>query len=182
LKGSGDKGDELMAASWEHTFRNRMLRFEADRSSRSEEVAVSIKVRVAMGCFHREHSPHAFEIIDRQLLSIPMTDQEFSFEEHESGPELLVYLAMTTAGIALAKSVVDLIITIIKARSESVKKGDRASAPVELIVRRVEKGGELREEMVLRIGHNDPINPQDIEERLKDAAAKLLRTDKDVNG
>ncbi|SPF41422.1 hypothetical protein SBDP1_340001 [Syntrophobacter sp. SbD1] len=132
-----------------------------------------------MGCFHREHSPHAFEIIDRQLLAIPMTDQEFSFEEHESGPELLVYLAMTTAGITLAKSVIDLIITIIKARAKGVKKGDTRSAPIELIVRRVEKDGEIREEMVLRIGHNDPINPQDIEERLKDAAEKVLRTDKD---
>jgi hypothetical protein len=159
-----------------------MRRFEASRASRAVEVAVSIKVRVVSGCFHREHSPHAFEIIDRQLLSIPGSEQEFSFEEHESGPELLVYLAVTTAGITLVKSVIDLIITIIKARSESVKKGDRPSDPIELIVRRVEMGGEFREEIVLRIGHDDPINPQDIEERLKDAAAKLLRTDKDVKG
>ena len=54
------------------------------------------------------------EIIDHHLFSIQPEDRTFSFQEHESGPEILVYLAVTTAGIALAKQRIDLIITIIQ--------------------------------------------------------------------
>src|SRR5262249_27779034 len=124
-----------MTISWEHTFRHRMRSFEAHRSPQPGEVAVSLKVRVVSGCFHREHSPHAYAIIDQKLLAIPVADREFVFEEHESGPEILVYLAVITAGTTLAKSVIDLVTTIIKARAESVKKGDRPSDPIELIIR-----------------------------------------------
>lgn len=125
------------------------------------------------GCFHREHSPHAYEIIDRYLNGITETDRVFAFEEHESGPEVLVYLAVTTAALALTKSVVDLITTILKARSESVKKGDHPREPVELIVRKVNKIGEVDEIKVLRIGHEEPIDESLIKEKL-DAAAKQL--------
>jgi hypothetical protein len=37
------------------------------------------------------------------------------FLEHESGPEILAYLAAATAGLTLAKSVFDLITAIINA-------------------------------------------------------------------
>jgi len=168
-----------MTISWEQSFRRRMRDFEVRRSPQPGEVAVSLKVRVVSGCFHREHSPHAYEIIDQKLLAIPVADRKFAFEEHESGPEILVYLAVITAGATLAKSVIDLLTTIIKARAESVKKGDRPSHPIELIIRRVEGGGEFREETVLRIGHNDMVDPQEIERQLQDAAAKLLRSAKD---
>jgi hypothetical protein len=166
---------------WHQEFRDRMHGFEARRSLRPGEAAVSVKVRVVSGCFHREHSPHAYEIIDEHLRSIPPNERhDFSIEEHESGPELLVYLAMATAGITLAKSVIDLITTILKARSESVKKGDRPSDPVEIIIRRVETDGKFHEETVLRIGHSDPIHPEEIERRLKDAAKRLLGTGIDI--
>lgn len=168
-----------MTISWEHSFRRRMRGFEAHRPPQPGEVAISLKVRVVAGCFHREHSPHAYEVIDQKLLAIPVADREFDFEEHESGPEILVYLAAVTAGITLAKSVIDLLTTIIKARAESVKKGDRPSEPIELIIRRVEGGSEFREETIIRIGHNDAVDPREIERRLKDATAKLLRNTKD---
>ena len=164
-----------MTSFWEQSFRRRMRGFEARRSPQQGQVAVSLKVRVVSGCFHREHSPHAYEIIDQKLLAIPLADREFVFEEHESGPEILIYLAVVTAGATLAKSVIDLVTTIIKARAEGVKKGDQRSSPIELIIRRVEGGGEFREEIVLRIGHHDMVDPQEIERRLKDAAARLLR-------
>jgi hypothetical protein len=47
---------------WQETFRNRMRGFEARRAPQPGEAAVSIKVRVALGCFHREHSPRAYEL------------------------------------------------------------------------------------------------------------------------
>jgi len=163
-----------MDAGWEKTFRDRMRKFEGRRPSRQGDVAVSIKIRVASGCFHREHSPHAYEIIDSRLAKLP-PDLELGFEEHESGPELLVYLAVATAGITLAKSVIDLITAIIKARSEGVKKGDKPADPLELIVRRVDNAREYREEVVLRIGHNDPVEAQAIGKELNEALRNLIK-------
>lgn len=85
---------------WQETFRNCMRGFEARRAPGPGEAAVSIKVRVVSGCFHREHSPRAYELIDRSLTKLPGSDGSFAFEEHESGTEILVYLALTTAGLS----------------------------------------------------------------------------------
>jgi hypothetical protein len=160
---------------WQETFRNRMHGFEARRAPRPDEVAVSIKVRVTSGCFHREHSPRAYELIDRSLAKLSGPDGSFAFEEHESGPEILLYLAVTTAGLSLAKSVVDLITAIFKARSDGIKKGDHPSDPLELIVRRVHGNQEFREETILRIGHKEALDETKIEKQLKDALRKLFK-------
>ncbi|MGB8323246.1 MAG: hypothetical protein WCE52_09825 [Candidatus Acidiferrum sp.] len=149
-----------------------MRGFEARRAPQPGEAAVSIKVRVTSGCFHREHSPRAYQLIDTGLTP---TDDLFAFEEHESGPEILVYLAVATAGLSLAKSVVDLITAIIKARSEGIKKGDHPSDPLELIVRRVHDAQEFREETVLRIGHEDPLDENKLQQQLENALRKLLK-------
>ena len=42
-------------------------------------------------------------------------------EEHESGPEIVAFLVIATAGIQLTKSIIDLLITIVKARSDGRK-------------------------------------------------------------
>ena len=158
---------------WESEFRARMRSFELRRPPREGEVSVSLKVRVTSGCFHREHSPHAYVLIDKHLASVSAGRSEFGFVEHESGPELLVYLALATAGVTLAKSVIDLIIAIIKARSEGVKNGDRPSDPVEIIVRRVGDSDRFVEEKVIRIGHNIPVNHSELK-GLINAAVKRL--------
>ncbi|MBI2567871.1 MAG: hypothetical protein HYV63_12640 [Candidatus Schekmanbacteria bacterium] len=163
-------------SDWPAEFRRRMHHFGAVHQPAPGETAVSIKVRVQSGCFHREHSPRAYAIIDRHLDELAPEDLErTSFEEHESGPELLVWLAVATAGLTLAKSIVDLVTAIIKARSEGVKQGDHPSEPLELIVRRVGNRDELREEAILRIGHNEPVAPKEIEAALERALEKLLR-------
>jgi len=150
-----------------------MHRFERQGAPRLGEVAVSIKIRVVSGCFHREHSPRAYELIDSQLAKFP-PDSALAIEEHESGPELLVYLAAATAGITLAKSVIDLITTIIKARSEGVKKGDTPADPIELIVRRVGDDRKFREEIVLRVGKQDEVDPKAIEKQLDESLSRLV--------
>lgn len=165
----------MVDTEWQETFRSRMHRFEQRRPPAPGEEAVSIKVRVSSGCFHREHSPHAYELIDRHLDKLVAVDSGFAFEEHESGPEILVYLALGTAGITLAKSIIDLVTAIIKARSEGIHKGDHPSHPLELIVRRVHNGQEFREETVLRIGHRDSLDETQIEQHLRDALQKLLK-------
>ncbi len=159
-----------MDAEWQQIFQKRMRGFRTLRPS-TDEQAVSIKIRVSSGCFHREHSPHAYRLIDSQLASLP-PDVHVEFVEHESGPEILAYLAAATAGLTLAKSVIDLITAILKARSEGVKKGDRADAPLELIVRSVDDGHEYREEIIFRIGHNQPVDPQAIEKQIEEALRK----------
>ena len=161
-----------MDESWLEEFHKRMDRFGRKQRGAGEGVAISIKVRVASGCFHREHSPRAYELIGPALPEPGVSD--FDYVEHESGPELLVYLA---GGLLLAKSVVELITVIIKARAEGIKKGDNPSAPLELIVRRVYRGSEFKEEIVLRIGHTESVDPKSIEKQLVDAAKHLSSSD-----
>jgi hypothetical protein len=129
-------------------------------------VPVSVKVRVTSGCFHREHSPRAYQLIDDYLARADLPDVHCRFEEHESGPELLVCLAVTTAGLTFAKSVVELITAIIKARSNGISKGDRPSDPLELIVRGHTKEREYFEEMILQIPPDKVITARQIEDAL----------------
>ncbi len=163
---------------WHAEFQRRMERFGATRQPLGGQAAVSIKIRVQSGCFHREHSPHAYALIDQYLNTLTREDvTTISFEEHESGPEILVWVAVTTAGLTLAKSIVDLVTTIIKARSHGVKMGDRPSEPLELIVRRMANDDEFREETILRIGREEPVSPDKIEVALRAALEKLMRRD-----
>ncbi|HYU99029.1 MAG TPA: hypothetical protein VE977_09395 [Pyrinomonadaceae bacterium] len=150
-----------------------MRRFKRKGAPRLGEVAVSIKIRVVSGYFHREHSPRAYELIDSQLAKI-RSESELAIGEHESGPELLAYLAVATSGITLAKSVIDLITAIIKARSEGVKDGDAPADPIELIVRRVGDDREFREEIVLRIGKQDRVDAKTIAKQLDESLRRLV--------
>jgi len=129
-------------------------------------VPVSIKVRPSSGCFHREHSPGAYRIIDDYLSTADFPKTSCQFEEHESGPDILVYLAVTTAGLTFAKSLIDLITAIIKARSEGIKKGDNRSEPLELIIRGFSKEGEFYRETVLRIPPGHDVTQRQIEDAL----------------
>lgn len=164
-----------MDTGWQETFRSRMRHFESRRAPLPGEVAVSIKVRITSGCFHREHSPRAYELIDRSLQKLRTGDVSFAFEEHESGPELLAYIV---TGVGLATAVINLIVAIIKARSEGIRKGDHPSHPLELIVRRVHAADEFREETVLRIDHTDPVDAARIEKLLEASLQKLLKGEK----
>lgn len=115
-------------------------------------------------------------LIDRELRSVA-SGPAFEFEEHESGPELLVYVALATSGITLAKSIIDLVTAIIKARSEGVKKGDGPASPVELIVRRSGQGQVFREEVVLRLDPGDPVNGKMVGKCLSQALKRIIGAD-----
>jgi len=136
---------------------------------------VSIKVRVTSGCFHREHSAHAYDLIDAELEHVDLRLDRLGVEEHENGPEVLAFVALTAAGVGLAKSVLDLVVTILKARSASVRKGDKPSAPLEVVVRRFDEGGQVREETAFRVGHADPVRRSEVETLLLGALGTLLR-------
>jgi len=164
-----------MSKHWEGTFRNRMHEFGILRPPKPGEIAVSIKVRVVSGCFHREHSPRAYALIDRKLAGLPLGDRDFCFKEHESGPELLVYLAVTTAGATLAKSVIDLVTAIIKARSEGIRSGDTPNASLKLIVRRTKENGEFREEQLLEVHSSQALDSLEVEAVFTDSCTRIMR-------
>ena len=74
---------------------------------------------------------------------------------------------MGTAGITIAKSVIDLVTAIIKARSEGAKRGDRRDNPIELIVRGFGDDGKINEEIVLKFDSWDEPVEESIEKALK---------------
>jgi len=157
---------------WQATFRDRLRWFGAAHVGSDEGVPLSVKIRATAGCFHRDHSPRAFELIDPYLAQRTTPEIDW-FQEHESGPELLVYLAVGTAGITLAKSVIDLVTAIIKARAEGKERGDRPSEPLELIVRRADERG-YKEEIVLRVPSDTVIDSALIEGALTESLGRLL--------
>lgn len=133
-----------------------------------------IKLRT-IGCFHREHSPVAYRLIDDYFSVLPESDCYFKFEEHESGPEILVYLAVTTSGITLAKSIIDLIMAILKARSEGIKKGDKRSS-LELVVRKIQTKDETVEEKIIRVDDlSDFLDKQELQKQIEKSVKELKR-------
>lgn len=163
-----------MDPTFPEKFQRRMRGFEMRHPPRPGEVAVSIKVRVDSGCFHRDHSPHAYALIDEHLHRLSSSGPDFAFEEHESGPEILVYVA---SGVALATSIINLVAAIIKARSEGVKKGDRPAAPIELVVRRTVGPDSVQDEVVMRCDHADAVSAKVIRERMNEVMGRLLGGD-----
>lgn len=109
--------------------------------------AVSIKLRPPSGCFHREHSPNAYRMIDEWLSNHDQT--MFRFEEHESGPEIIAAVNSITA-------IINFIVAILKARFDGIKKGDQPHHPIELIVRKIERPNEYIEEVILKADHFSP--------------------------
>jgi hypothetical protein len=161
-----------MSADWPGDLRTRLNSFEHNQKIRRDGISLSIKVRVIGGCFHREHSSNAYKIIDAYLQSANLGDS-ISFEEHESGPELLVFFEFFKEGIPLLKDIIELIMIIIKARSEGIKKGDRPSEPLELIVRFFDKDEKLFEERILHIDFKE-IPDKDIIQRLLNQTFKRV--------
>lgn len=169
-----------MQSSWDREFQKRMHKFENTLLNKHGQ-SISIKIRVTSGCFHREHSPNAYQIIDEYRDSHPFQNEYVSFEEHESGPEILVYLALATAGLSLTKSIIDLVVTILKARSKGIKKGDKPDYPLELIVRGYHKTGELKDEKILRFDSRGIVDEEIIENMLQKAINKMFLKNKKKN-
>jgi hypothetical protein len=155
---------------WLAGFRHTVGDFQQRHSGNGQ--VVSIKVRVESGCFHRSCSPEAYRIIDAHLRRPP---KDVEVIEHESGPELLLYLAVTAGALSLAKSVVELVTEIFKARAAGIKKGDRPRDPLVLIVRRVDEKDEYREDVMLRIGSTDSVDSGAIEKELTAAIKGILK-------
>jgi len=161
-----------MSKSWRHDFHRRLVNFQ---NTRQGGEGLSIKIRIASGCCERRCSPNAWKIIDNYLSeNYKKIDDDFEIVEHESGPEILVQLALTTAVISLAKSIIDLIVVIIKAIFNGAKNGDKAKGPVELIVRRVNNKDEFKEEIIFRVNDGAGIDKKELDNLLRDKINKLF--------
>jgi hypothetical protein len=165
-----------MGIEWEHEFRQRMVDFVVTRPPNEQEVPVSIKVSIDSGCFHAEHSPEAYRIIETYLARLDRP-YEFSFLPHESGPELLVYVALGTAGLSIAKSIIDLVTAIINARAQGICRGDAPAAPLRLKLRRSRVDGSVKEETVLEIDSRTGASREDVDSALSDAIGRFLSAD-----
>lgn len=154
-----------MTGGWEAEFRQRILVFEAGRGPG----VISVKIRVTSGCFHREHSPHAYALIDAQLQKTEASGIELV--EHENGPELLAILDH----VGSAAGVIGLALSILKARRSGVKDGDQPREPVEVIVRGFDEAGALREETVLRVAADDDVTRAVVEQALTRALREVSR-------
>jgi hypothetical protein len=150
-----------------------MQEFESSTVYQGDGIPASIKVRVTGGCFHREHSPEAFSLIDEAMQEIRVSETPTELIEHETGPEILVYLAVTTAGLSLAKSVVDLITAILKARQAGISQGDRPDQPLEVIVRLIDDSDTYRESQIIELDKDDQVDSETIQRILNEELEQL---------
>jgi len=155
--------------NWNNELQKRLMHFESNSQVRrdTDALSISIKVRVDSGCFHREHSPHAFAIIDKSLNE--NKSGEFHYIEHENGPEIITYIGLASTLIVFTTAVIEIVSTIIKARSEGIQKGDRPDDYIELITRGFTKTGKLKEEKILRIRTGDKVPKKVLKKKLQKA-------------
>lgn len=87
-------------------------------------------------------------------------------------------MTLTAAGLQFAKSVIDLIVAILKARTEGIQRGDHPHDPLKLIMRKINRGGNCIEEELLTIESSDPVLEVEINEELTKAGKTLVKKDK----
>lgn len=88
---------------------------------------------------------------------------------------MLTYLAVGGGVLTLAASIIQLVTTIIQARSQGIKRGDRPNQALELIVRSVKCADEYREAVVMRVERDSSIDDEHIEKALGKAIDRLFK-------
>lgn len=140
---------------------------------------VSIKLSPPSGCCCSDCWPETWRIVNQAIhpygpilhdgdVLINQDDNTFVLEQHESGPEILVFLALLTASTTLAKSVIDLIITIIKSLSNERRK---QPSRIKIVKRYIIKGGMEEEDNLLEI--DIPLS-KNIEKLIEDKIKQAL--------
>ncbi|MEA5016954.1 MAG: hypothetical protein VB099_20595 [Candidatus Limiplasma sp.] len=126
---------------------------------------ITIKIRAEGGCFCRRHSPVTNGLID-EIINLKK-DHKIDYHEHESGPEVIAWLALGTAGLALTKSIVDLVTAIVNACKKGREKGDNHKGKLVLIIRDTQRTEMSTEEIVLEIYDRDIVTTEAIEKALQ---------------
>ena len=103
------------------------------KTPKEYEKYISIKLSPPSGCCCSHCWPETWQIINQTIAPcgpikhegdalIKKDGNTFILEQHESGPEIVIYLALATASATLIKSVIDLITAIIKGLSGEHRK------------------------------------------------------------
>jgi len=143
---------------------------------RMHTLPITIKIRAEKGCFCRSHSKETNRLIDEIIEQDH--NHELNYNEHESGPEIIAWLALGTAGLTVTKSLIDLITAIINACKNGRKKGDDHEGKLLLIVRDTHRTENSTEEIVLEIYDNDMIDSAKIKKQLNQALLNNLTKSK----
>jgi hypothetical protein len=159
--------------TWQNQFKNRIDDFE-NHFNDGTGVTISIKIRVDSGCFHRECSPHAYAIIDKELTILNPKKEKAVLIEHESGPEILVYLTIVSGSITLTTAIINIVTAIINARKKGIELGDRPNSSINLIIRNFDKKGKIKEEKIFTIDRSSSIDKKIIKDILEKGIKKLL--------
>jgi len=174
---SGD-GEKLM----EEKLRNNIDRaISLLQTPKEYEKYISIKLSSPSGCCCSHCWPQTWQKINETIAPcgpvahegdalIENNGNKFVLESHESGPEIIVYLALATASATLVKSVIDLATTIIKGLSnESRKQPPRIKISKRQIIK-----GKVEEENLFEIEF--PLSKgieKQLEEKIKQAITKI---------
>jgi len=162
--------------NWNDELNQRLARFIKKHPSEYESEPISIKVRAEGGCFHKSCCPYALNLIYNK--NEELDGEKYEYIEHESGPEIIAYIGLATSGVLIAKSIIELITTIIKARFEGQKQGDgHKGNPVTLIIRKTQKGKEVIEEKIMTFHEHDMVSSEIVEKLLVDGYKKLKVTE-----
>jgi hypothetical protein len=156
---------------WRNEFKNRLDNFEKEFGD-DKGTSISIKLRIESGCFHREHAPYSYQLIDKAISEYQLSSEKTVLVEHESGPEILVYIS---SGLIFGASVIDLIAAIINSRNKGREKGDSTGSHLNIIIRKFDKEENIREEKVLEIGNNENVDKRILKELLENALSNLFK-------
>ena len=165
----------------EDKFRKSIDRAIALMKSPNEyENYISIKLSPPSGCCCSHCWPETWLKINQTIAPfgpvghegdalIENNGDKFVLEQHESGPEIIAYLALVTVPLTFVKSIIDLIVIIIKGLS----KEHRKQLPHIKISKRQIIRGNIEEETLMEI--DIPISrsiEKLLEEKLKQAINK----------
>ena len=148
------------------------------KSPKEYENYISIKLSPPSGCCCSHCWPETWHKINQTIAPcgpvghegdalIENNGDKFVLESHESGPEIIAYLALVTASVTLVKSIIDLIATIIKGLSNEHRK---QPPRIKISKRQIIKG-KIEEECLIEI--DIPIS-KDIEKQLEEKIKQAI--------
>lgn len=161
----------MVEREWLDEFHQRMDRFH--RTARGDGIAISIKLRAERGNFDHYGFPDLYPSLNAVLRQRKSDD--IAIQEHESGPEWLIYLVVTASVLNLIKPMIELITVALKAREKPRKNdgGVRKAPPLVLIVRRLDDEQIYRQRIVCRIEPDQTIKTVDLEAELEAAIEEI---------
>ncbi len=139
---------------------------------------ISLKISPPSGCCCSHCWPETWKTVNQKIAPygpvghegdaiIVTNGDSFVLESHESGPEIIAYLALATVSATLLKSLIDLVTTIIKGLSGEHKK---QPPRIKISKRQIVKG-KIEEEHLIEI--DVPIS-KDVEKKLEEIIRRSI--------